>query len=455
MTGMFESLPLEQLIGKSFPCECGKTHTMTLKYLKIERGALKYVPEALRTVGGSHPAVVFDKNTYEAAGKRVCAILDEAGIAYQPILLPGEGRIEPDERAVGSVVMALDPACDTLIAVGSGVINDVVKVTSRATGKPNIIVGTAPSMDGFASNSSSMIVNRVKTTLYNHCPHAIVLDTEVLAAAPMRMIRSGLGDMVAKAIAVCEWRISKIVTGEYYCEHVAQLMRNALDGILAVAEQLPERDPDAIGKVAEGLVLSGIAMAYAQVSRPASGLEHYFSHMWEMMALLRGGESDFHGIQVGVGSLITLRIYDKLLTETPDREKSEAVSASFDEAKWRENIGRVFGKCAGEIFRIEEKAGKNKNETREKHFERIAENWDEIKTIIREELACAGRIREVMEKTGLPLKPSEIGVENGDVSDAFICSRDLRDKYLTSSMLWDMGLLETYEHSDLFSDEKL
>ena len=55
-------------------------------------------------------------------------------------------------------------------------------------------------------------------------------------------------------------------------------------------------------------------MAFAEISRPASGLEHYFSHMWEMMALERGEPYDLHGIQVGVGTLLTLRIYQKLLS---------------------------------------------------------------------------------------------------------------------------------------------
>ena len=140
---------------------------------------------------------------------------------------------------------------DLLLAIGSGVLNDICKVVSLATGVPNAVVGTAPSMDGYASNSSSMEVNKVKTTLYNHAPCGILLDTEILAQAPMRMLQAGFGDMIAKYIATCEWRIAHIVTGEYYCEEVAALMRHALSRMMDAVEGIPARDPEAIGTIAE------------------------------------------------------------------------------------------------------------------------------------------------------------------------------------------------------------
>ena len=169
-----------------------------------------------------------------------------------------------------------------------------------------------------------MIRDRVKVTLYNACPDAIIADTMIMKDAPERMLQAGLGDMLAKYIALCEWRISHIVTGEYYCEEVAGLMRNSLAKIVAAAPRLMERDPEVIGAVAEGLILSGVAMAFAQVSRPASGLEHYFSHLWEMFALDRGLPLELHGIQVGVGTVLCLKIYDHLRTLTPSRETAKA-----------------------------------------------------------------------------------------------------------------------------------
>jgi glycerol-1-phosphate dehydrogenase [NAD(P)+] len=355
-------------------------------------------------------------------------------------------RIAPAEWETGSIIMHFDPTCDMFLAVGSGVINDLCKVAAYATGRPTAVVGTAPSMDGYASNSSSMEMNHVKVSLYNHGPEGILLDSEILAQAPMRMLWAGLGDMVAKYVALCEWRISHIVTGEYYCEDVAGLMRAALRKLMAVSDRITSRDPDAIAAIAEGLVLAGIGMAYAQISRPASGLEHYFSHMWEMMALERGVPYDLHGIQVGVGTLLSMKIYRKLLSDgtRPDRQRAEAHMRAFDRAEWEAQVRRIFGKTADEIIAIEDKTRKNDPTRHARRLDNIIAHWDDILAIIREELPDYDWLYGVMAATGMPLTPADIDIPTGDVVNAFIGARDIRDKYLSCSLLWDMGLTEEY-----------
>ncbi|MGN0909155.1 MAG: sn-glycerol-1-phosphate dehydrogenase, partial [Succinivibrio sp.] len=386
-------------------------------------------------MGGKKPFVVCDQNTYAVAGERVCKILTDAGVPYTCYIIPGE-RISPAEWEVGSAVMHYDPSCDMLLGVGSGVVNDTCKVLAHAIGVPSAIVGTAPSMDGYASNSSSMEVNHVKVSLYNHAPVGILLDSEILAQAPMRMLWAGLGDMVAKYIAICEWRISHIVTGEYYCESIAQLMRSALKKIVDAADGIPKRDPDAIQSIAEGLIIAGVGMAYAEISRPASGLEHYFSHMWEMMALERGLPYDLHGIQVGIGTVLSMKLYRKIREIKPDRARAEAHMKAFDRAQWEEQIHRIFGKTAGEIIAIEDKTHKNDPARHAKRLDNLINHWDEILKIIDEELPDYDALYNLMAATGMPMKPSDINVSLDDTVAAFIGSRDIRDKYLSCSFLW-------------------
>ena len=445
----FANMTLMQLIDpKGYDCDCGKHHAADCKYLAIERGAVNKLPEALAAAGAKKPFVVCDRNTYEAAGKRVEEVLTAAGVPYVLYQIPevnGE-KLAPAERELGSIVMHFDPSCDMLLAVGSGVVNDLCKVTANALGKPCAVVGTAPSMDGYASNSGSMEVNHVKVSLYAAAPRGILLDTEILSKAPMRMLWAGLGDMVAKYVAVCEWRISNLVTGEYYCPDVAELMRSALRKLMAAADRIAARDTEAIGSIAEGLVLAGIGMAFAGISRPASGLEHYFSHMWEMMALERGEPYDLHGIQVGVGTLLAMKIYRKLLADgtAPDAAMASARMAAFDRGEWEARVNRVFGKTAGQIFEIEEQTHKNDPARHARRLRNIVDHWDEILAIIREELPDYDCLHDAMAGTGMPLTPADIGIPTEDVVDAFVCARDIRDKYLTCSLLWDMGLTDEY-----------
>ena len=431
---------------EGYACKCGKRHVCALKYLNIGRGIIREVPQMIAAMGKKKPFVVCDDNTYKVAGARVDEILNGAGIEHGLYIIPltGADRIAPAEWEVGSVVMHFDPTCDMLLAVGSGVVNDICKVVAHAAGIPSAVVGTAPSMDGYASNSSSMEMNHVKVSLYNHGPEGILLDSEILARAPMRMLQAGLGDMVAKYVALCEWRVSHLVTGEYYCEDVAALMRSALSKIMAAAGDIPKRDPDAIASVAEGLVLAGIGMAYAEISRPASGLEHYFSHMWEMMALERGLPYDLHGIQVGVGTALTMKIYEKLVTVTPDRARAEAHMRAFDRAKWEAQVRRIFGKTADQIIAIEDRTHKNDPARHAKRLDNIIAHWDEIVEIARQELPDAKWLNDAMAATGMPMTPADLGISQEDVVNAFVGARDIRDKYLCCSLIWDLGLTDEF-----------
>lgn len=228
----FADASLNTLIAKGgHDCACGRHHEMKMDYLAIEPGAVRHIPEALKAIGCTKPFIVCDVNTKKAAWSFVEPVLKQAGIEYTLYCFPFE-HVEPDEYAMGSLVMHYDVTCDGVMGIGSGVVNDCCKVLSHKVGVKELIVGTAPSMDGYASNSSSMICERIKVSLYDGAPRAIICDIDIIKNAPMRMLWAGFGDMLAKYIAICEWRISNLVTGEYYCENIAQLMRASLKKIV-------------------------------------------------------------------------------------------------------------------------------------------------------------------------------------------------------------------------------
>ena len=429
---------------EGIPCSCGKVHRCGLRFFRAGAGAVNALPEALKLRGRTRPFVVMDVNTEKAAGDRVRAALESAGIAASEFVFPErEGKMEPDEWAMGALAMAMDPACDVIVAVGSGVVNDCCKVMAHACGLPSMVVCTAPSMDGYCSNSASMIQNRLKVSLYNACPEAIIADTDILATAPDIMLQAGLGDMLAKYVSVCEWRISHLVCGDAYCEEIAGMVRACLRKIVDQADGLMRRDPEALKAVLEGLVISGISMAFAEISRPASGLEHYFSHMWEMQALQRGKPSDLHGIQVGVGTLCTLWIYEDMLNmETVDTDRAKNAMAAYSQTAWEKRMKEIFGPVAPTVLDIEQKIRKNSPENWQARLNIITEHWTEIRKIIREELPPREQIYALMKKCGMPLVPADLHLSRQDTLDALEGSREIRDKYLTSSLLWDLGLLQ-------------
>ena len=422
-------------------CPCGRNHNVAIDEVVVGSGVIHRIPDFVKKYHCVRPFILSDVNTFTAAGSKVCAVLDEAAIPYSQYIFP-QNALEPDEHAVGAAVMHFDSKCDLIIGVGSGVINDIGKILSNISGRKYIIVGTAPSMDGYASATSSMSMDGLKTTLNSRCADVIIGDTDILKNAPEHMLKAGLGDMLAKYVSIAEWRIANIITGEYYCEAVAQLIRDALKKCVDNAAGLLTRDEDAIRAVFEGLVIGGIAMAYAGVSRPASGVEHYFSHVWDMRGLEFGTKVDLHGIQCAMATAKAVRLYEYVSALQPNEQKAAQYVTEFDYEAWKTQLKEFLGSAADTMIALEAKEGKYNKNTHKARFDLIAENWDRILQIIREELPTSAQFQEIMDTVGISTDLNVLDVDNACAKQTFRATKDIRDKYVLSRLAWDLGILE-------------
>ncbi len=425
----------------SEPCQCGKIHeAIDIEIIKGS-GVLEKLTEILPGLSAKKPFVLADVNTYEAAGKAVCELLEKADISYSKYIF-SEKNLEPDERAVGSAVMHFDYSCDIVIGVGSGVINDIGKILSSVSGRKYIIVATAPSMDGYASASSSMTVDGLKVSLPTKHADIVIGDTDILRNAPIHMLKAGIGDMLAKYISIGEWRIASIITGEYYCERVAELVRTALFRCVENAEGLLKRDEKAIEAVFEGLVIGGMAMAYAGVSRPASGIEHYFSHVWDMRGVEFGTPVELHGIQCGVGTLYAARGYDKIREYVPDRETAEKYVSAFNFDSYKEKLRAFIGTGAGAMIEAEKKDGKYDVQKHGERLKSIIENWDKITDVIKSEIPLSSEIEKLLDTIEAPKSCNEFGIPENELKMTFEATKDIRDKYVLSRLCFDLGIID-------------
>lgn len=302
--------PISQWAGMEYSCACGKSHKVDIQAIRVGSGVIQELPGILRDLGASHIFLVGDNYTYEAAGRQVEQLLDQAGLAYHKRVFQTETPLVPNEYALGSVLAAMTSQDDMLLAVGSGTLNDVTKYVSARTGIPYVIAATAPSMDGYASTVAPTILDGFKTTLPAVYPAAIVADVDILKDAPMPMLTAGFGDIIGKFTSLADWRLSHQLNGEYYCPEVAGVIEAAVETCAANAQALAQREPQAIQAVTEALILSGLAMGMVGVSRPASGAEHQMAHYWEMDALRRGEEHPLHGNAVGVGTVLAASLYE-------------------------------------------------------------------------------------------------------------------------------------------------
>lgn len=304
--------------GLSYPCSCGRTHSVDIKKILIESGCIVKLPEVIRELGGSRAFMIADNNTYAVAGERVEVLLAEAGIPCNSRVFRSEKPLVPNEYVAGSAVAHMNMEDDIIIAVGSGSLNDTARLLSSRTNRPYIIVATAPSMDGYASTVSPLILDGMKITLPAVYPAAIIADTSIMKDAPMTMLTAGFGDIIGKYTALADWRLARDINGEYYCDEVVALVERAVERCVENAEGLRKHDEEAVRRVTEALILSGIAIGLVGVSRPASGSEHHFSHYWEVDALSHGEEHPLHGNSVGVGAVISASLYEMAEQYLPD-----------------------------------------------------------------------------------------------------------------------------------------
>lgn len=426
---------------KETGCKCGRAHRCALEELIVGSGVITRTPSVLRARGVKRPFVLADKNTFAAAGKRVCELLGADGVPYSKYVF-NDDCLEPDEKAVGAAVMHFDKGCDAVLAVGSGVIGDIAKILACTANLPYIIVATAPSMDGYASASSSMAMDGVKVSLNSKCPEVIIGDTDILKNAPEKMLISGLGDMLAKYVSIAEWRISNLITCEYYCEEIAQLVRSSLKICTDNADGLLKRESAAVEAVFNGLVIAGAAMSLAGASRPASGVEHYFSHVWDMRALSLGTGGSTHGIQCAVATLIAARLYERVLAAVPDREKAVGYVGDFSYGEWAKTLREFIGEGAEAMIALEAKEGKYSPEKHSERIDKIIENWGKLTTVVDEEIPNSSEIEKILDSISCPKTPAEIGIDPSVLPMTFKATKDIRDKYVLSRLAFDLGIID-------------
>ena len=407
-------------------------------------GAIGRLPHLLSDMGIGSVFIFADENTYSAAGGVVVAALNAAGISTKEYIFTSD-RVEPSESFVGLAMMNFDPTLDAVVAVGSGVINDISKIVANISGKKYAVVATAPSMDGYASATSSMSVGGLKISLPSKCADIIIGDTDVLRNAPMKMMLSGLGDMLAKYVAICEWRISEIINGEPVSYEVADMVRASLKKCVENAPGLLLRDPAATEAVFDGLVLCGLAMKLAGTSRPASGIEHYLSHIWDMRGEEFGTPVELHGLQCAVGTYIAVGLYEKIKALTPDRDRALAFVRGFDYTKWSKRLKDFLGRGADAMIALEKKEGKYDVQKHSSRLDRIIARWDEIVAVMNEELPTVAELTALYDAVGMPKSMEEIGIDQSIIGMTFAAAKDIRDKYVLPRLTFDLGIIDEIE----------
>ena len=383
--------------------------------------------------------LVADDNTYRALGQQVEVSLTEQGWDVRSVVLSG-GEVVADESRLVEVLVAAGNEPRTFLSVGSGTLTDITRFTSHRSHNRFISLPTAPSVDGYTSLGAPLILKNFKLTIPTHAPEAIFADLKTLCEAPRPMVAAGFGDILGKLTSLADWKIGHLLWNEPYREDIEQRVRHALAECMENLGEICQASPHGIARLMMSLFESGQCIVDFGDSRPLSGSEHLLSHYWEIKLLQNHRPAQLHGAQVGVGTVLVSRMYERLRglaqAEAQARLQAYAWPDPQDEIA---HIQQAFGPAAPEVIATQQDFIYLSPQAVLDLKQRIIQSWDEIQSIAAP-VPPAARVIELLEQAGGVTSPQALGLSDEEISGGLSESHYMRDRFMVSKLVRMLGL---------------
>jgi glycerol-1-phosphate dehydrogenase [NAD(P)+] len=416
----------------------------TTRDITVAAGSLARLPAVLgRTAPAARYVIVADDNTWKAAGAQAAAVVAAAGLATaEPVVLSEAPRLKARAETARDIAARLDGALP--VAVGSGVVNDLVKYAAECAGTAYVCVPTAASMDGYAASGAALREDGFKRTLACAAPLAIVADTDVIATAPAIMGAWGYGDLVGKLVAGADWIVADALGEDPLNAGPFAMVQDNLDSWLGNPAGVRQRDRAALEGLMRGLLMAGLAMQAHGNSRPASGSDHQFAHLWEMEDVAVDGQPVSHGACVGVGCVSMVAAYEWLMHQDmrridPVRLAARTPSPAALEAEIESSFPLAFMAANAEA---EAKAKAGTPQSVERRLKTLKTNWRDISRALHRRLPQAETIQRWLAEVGGPSDAPAIGVARDKHARDYARARLIRRRFTGLDVLHDLGWLE-------------
>lgn len=396
--------------------------------------------------GGARAVLVADPTTFRVAGEAVAAAFAAAGIPTLPPYLFRDPALYAEFHYVEQLEAALRTHDAIAVAVGSGTINDLVKLASHRTGRPSYLcVATAASMDGYTAFGASITYAGAKQTFNCPAPRAVVADIDVIRHAPPAMTASGYADLSAKLTAGADWILADALGAEPIDPRAWAIVQGGLRDALADPAGARAGSSAALTPLVEGLMLGGFAMQWSKSSRPASGAEHQFSHLWDMEHHTHEGAAPSHGFKVGVATYAVTRLYEQLLARDFASLDVEAQVARWASDPVNDEAA-IRARFAGTDF-----VATAVTETRAKgvtpaalrvQLRHLQDVWPETRARLRAQLLPAIDVKCRLEAVGAPSEPEQIGISRARLRETFVRAFYIRRRFTVLDVAVRTGILD-------------
>ena len=415
------------------------------KQLRIGRGVLGQTADVFRLAFAQKlAALVADPNTFNVAGRAVRDALSSARHTIVEPLILDDPHLYAEYTFVERLEAAFKNHDAIPIAVGSGTINDLVKLAAHRVGRPYLCVATAASMDGYTAFGASITINGSKQTFECPAPRAVVADLDVIAAAPPKMTASGYADLLAKLTAGADWIVADALGVEPIDPTAWDLVQAPLRASLARPRGIPRGDLDAIAPLTAGLMLGGFAMQWHRSSRPASGAEHQFSHLWDMQHHTVDGIAPSHGFKVGVATVAVARFYETLSQQPLDAIDVEAAARAWPaRPQLARTIADLFhGQPEVRDVALRESLAKHAtpDELRDQ-LTKLRHVWGGLTQRLREHLPSSKELATMLREAGAPSEAEQIGISRERLRASFQQAYHIRRRFTVLDLAKRAGVL--------------
>jgi glycerol-1-phosphate dehydrogenase [NAD(P)+] len=378
---------------------------------------------------GPRLALIADEDTADALGRRVERALGSR-FAVQAMTLPP--RPHADAENLAGLRAAVDPRTDAVVAVGAGTINDLAKLVAHGLGVPQVVFATAPSMNGYTSVSASILDGGVKRSVRTATPVGAFFELGVLAAAPARLIRAGVGDSVCRSTAQADWLLSHLLLDRPYRQAPFALLAADEQALLADPPALLAGDRAAMRHLVRTLVLSGFGMTICGGSYPASQGEHLLAHYVTMMKEASVPDA-MHGEEIGVCTLAMAGLQEQVLGG--DRPPVVRPTAAD-----RDDLERRYGEGRGDACWRELAPKRLDAAGADALNARLAAGWDAIRARIAAVTVPAARLGAILASIDAPVAPAQLGWPSPLFAAAKRHAREIRDRYTFLDLAADAAI---------------
>ena len=393
-----------------------KSISLPIDEIVIERSIENIKFKFTKNLLNKKNLVISGENSFKAFGEKVLKSLRNNNLDFDLNILK---KYESSQTFATNLSLS-SKEYENIIVIGSGSLIDLCKFVSFKNNQ-NLIVFCSSLTAAATTSTVSLTNDGVKETIKSKIAQSIIIDLDNLRMAPLRLLRSALGDVLCRSTCQIDWLTSHLFLSTEYDETPFALQYEDERLLLDNSYKILEGDYDTLAALSRMTLLNGIAAIIIGSTHAGSMGEHLISHYIDMFM----GEKHpgtLHGEQVAVTTLLLSKIQNQIInfSDTLVFKKLNITDNNFRELFGDKIFNQMYEQFKKKYFDGEKLD--NLNNLLEK-------KWPEQKTILKKQLLPTESIEKALKNCGAPTNNVELRIPNNFYNLAIKNSFLLRDRF--------------------------